>query len=1815
MARLYPPITEEVLSAFCLNCDRKGNKISASINVDFNLNRAVANAEITGLALRLRTISTNKYVITENLNENISTGKSEGIAVSYNLEDGKATFFITNEQNSDAMKLLKIGQYYRIQLAFIDTTNTIGYWSNIATIKCVAKPSVTIANFNASDANIFSNEIVGEYIQDTSTGDSSEKVYSYSFQLYDKDGNILDETGTQLHNSSADTRSNASTDVFTSYKELDENEFYYVVYNVTTINGLKISSPMYQVIAAESINPQDDIALIVSNGLEENFYEKQNNIIWAPWEEGLIKIYPDLNDNITQGGIYKTITGNFVILRASSKDNFKTWQEIRRFRLKNEIPYTKVIYDYTVEQGITYRYAIQQYNRQQFYSKKIYAYKRDPNTGEILENNGVKIFNDIKADFEDMFLYDGTRQLKIRFNPKVNSFKNSLQEQKIDTIGSKHPFIFRNGNICYKEFPISGLISFQQDNARLFITNEDYTQMALNRFNHDNDIRDINNYQPFYVQVLTKEEINACIKSNVDLYLYAYDEKNNISMHETNNDLQNNIKIKKVYEKINNSQDVLYYFQHGYAIYKKQIGITDSITGNRINTNYTALSSSTKTDLVSENIMSERYFKLLVLDWLTDGKPKLFRSPTEGNYIVRLLNVNLTPKTEIGRMIHEFNCTAYEVADFDYNSLKELGLLKIQAPDETEVQYFSKNIKDILSSENTNGWYVLESLENKEIINFELTNFAPGDKISVTTEDAALPIEITIGTSGSYIYKGGKKVINISFMPVNNLSQDFDRTITITSQGYTSQQFDTIASTSIETKKGEQIVGPRNYFLYQRTVGSGSYYSSPNVKLTADEDSTKLRILEILYLHAKKREIIPIFYNAKSSQTGRSCIEGNTINPPTFSLTPFGQGYIRGKSIIAKSSTTNPGGVTWAGLGNLTTAELTEARTIQDLTDFVITKCNKDIFCLFEVYLPNNGENNGKATDWIPYSSIEWDSDSVDWGAKIYGIYDPWLYEWQRQRITPANQKKCFYLMGWWQRSPLTLNVLDSNNTVKTITINSPVSDYGQYNSSLTFKYKDGNRIITLSNENNEISLKNIEVPQYINIGNGIVMEPIYRIQTIDYTIENENPTLKKLKNKYLIQKQKSEENIKKYYQQKQAKAFGELLTNKYTAELLKIQDYENYISVIENLTQEAQNMQIQNLKTYFIGEKNLIASILNQLQLLDFDLLESLDTLYTANTNERIYDPDGQLVKAKEAYDAFFNNTNKFNSDKVTPKLYGINENQTIQVRTNQINNLIKHITRSSQYNFNDIISNIISNFSGHITLVDEFMNSLNGKIYVAQFLELLEQQAHNILLRDIHNNSHLDPDNQFIFNLSQLQGNYSNISSLTNANPNIYTLIFKKSLTSNTISTLNILSPDWSKYFHFNQEYRLQPLTSDYESFDVSILDNYENSSSPYFISANSYLRNKLNLITNIRTAYNNIFTNGGTSKPKDELITEYNNRYSPVIFDTNNPNINSTSVKAYQLGIVESNTTIDLSSHVLENLINNLYLTNPDISVNEIINNLKQRALIYSLPTIFQTKIISYIENYITSGARDTYVQILACDAYRTEHKQELTEDQLNVIKNTIISLQNETNYKTFMSTTAYKWTVALTANQTSFGYLFAKWQRDYNNIINADHNQIYKTIFQNYINDFNLIINFYNSILDYFTYLQDKYTSINNAYSPSDNIREILWEERERYNYTKKSLEQILLTYNQQKDNLQKDVFFQAYIDFMTSYQEYKNNELTYTKDKEAWLQLVADAEAMTQTEVDENLNPYRQNSKVNAAWKNYLDKLKEIYEIEIEGRFG
>jgi hypothetical protein len=142
----------------------------------------------------------------------------------------------------------------------------------------------------------------------------------------------------------------------------------------------------------------------------------------------------------------------------------------------------------------------------------------------------------VYVDFEDIFLSDRDCSLRIKFNPQVSSFKNIIQEQKIETIGNRFPFFFRNGQLQYREIPISGLISTEMD---------EYFAAALSA--QDTSLR----------------------------------------------------------------------------------GATDA----------GAISGKAQREIY----YNERKYREKVEAWLNNGQPKVFRSPTEGNYILRLMGVSMTP--------------------------------------------------------------------------------------------------------------------------------------------------------------------------------------------------------------------------------------------------------------------------------------------------------------------------------------------------------------------------------------------------------------------------------------------------------------------------------------------------------------------------------------------------------------------------------------------------------------------------------------------------------------------------------------------------------------------------------------------------------------------------------------------------------------------------------------------------------------------------------------------------------------------------------------------------------------------------------------------------------------------------------------------------------------------------------------------------------------------------------------------------------------------------------------------------------------------
>ena len=491
--------------------DKVGN-----IAIPFNLNRAVGRDQVSGMALVIKTVQTNvqKAILTAEAGAIRATYGSRGYVVEFNLGDFEPL----------------VGQYYKVQLACIDNENIIGYYSSVGVIKCTTQPKIIFNNENLQ-RNTYEYTVVCSQAE----GDITEKVYSYCFNLYDEGGNLIETSGEQLHNSSKDLNSYETVDTWILRKKLEPNIEYQIGYSAVTINGCKVDEKRVPILDATTSPPNvhADLVAIPNN------------------DNGYITI------GLLGNGDKVKVSGSFILIRASSEDGFESWCPMTKFQLVQWIPSeTKMICrDYSVQQGIEYQYALQAYNTAGLYSNRMYSSRAI-------------------CDFEDAFLYDGERQLKIRFNPKVSSFKSTIMESKTNTIGGKYPFIFRNGNINYKEFQISGLITLLGD--------ED-------------------------------------------------------------NEFQSNLPRGKYDQRMRTPADT---------------GVYD-----------------TGTWLTGENFQRERQFKLEVLEWLNDGKPKLFRSPSEGNYIVRLMSVSLTPNDTLGRMLHTFNCSACEIAEPTFENFYDYGFV------------------------------------------------------------------------------------------------------------------------------------------------------------------------------------------------------------------------------------------------------------------------------------------------------------------------------------------------------------------------------------------------------------------------------------------------------------------------------------------------------------------------------------------------------------------------------------------------------------------------------------------------------------------------------------------------------------------------------------------------------------------------------------------------------------------------------------------------------------------------------------------------------------------------------------------------------------------------------------------------------------------------------------------------------------------------------------------------------------------------------------------------------------------------------------
>ena len=420
---------------------------------------------------------------------------------------------------TDNIQKLNIQQYYKIQIAYQQAiTQDIGYYSSVGIIKYAAQPTIICEQ----ESNKGEYYFTGKYVPNEA--DKTEKFYSSHFTLYDTtdDHNYMpiEITEEKLH-----TNPDTDYENYEIRRDLNfNNHSYKVEFVATSVNG-------YVGAALVNVVPQ----------VLDQFPTETQLVATNNYENGYVQL-------TTKGA---TLSSNYTYTIWRKANNSEDWEKL-------SIIFVPPYQDFTVEHGVTYTYAIQGI-----------PIDTEENATEKLSASPLA------ARFEDIILGDKDKHLRIQFNPKINSFKRTILESKIDTIGGKYPMIMRNGNVNYQEIGISGLISYLIDPDELFM---------------------------------------QFVDTNISKYRLE----------------------------------------------------TNAAANTRIPPSPTSLSD--------ENRYKERQFREAVIAWLTNGEPKYFRSPTEGNHIIRLMNVSLTPNDTVGRLIYSFSATGYEIDDDTYSNLAKYRL-------------------------------------------------------------------------------------------------------------------------------------------------------------------------------------------------------------------------------------------------------------------------------------------------------------------------------------------------------------------------------------------------------------------------------------------------------------------------------------------------------------------------------------------------------------------------------------------------------------------------------------------------------------------------------------------------------------------------------------------------------------------------------------------------------------------------------------------------------------------------------------------------------------------------------------------------------------------------------------------------------------------------------------------------------------------------------------------------------------------------------------------------------------------------------------
>lgn len=559
---LYPPILDTYMPGFT---DAAGCNINFTISPYSSETFKSVHLIITSQFSNQTVLDTDTYPL-EIIQFSIGNPDSNGVySIRLTAKDLKDKKFQPDVYYKVQLRLSSVESIEDFNASFItENVNNFSEWSKPCLIRYIGQPKLYMEEFDDENSaskpkSFFSilNHFRGKL--DCSPS-KTEYLYSYRLKIFtnDEKNQSIADSGLQYTDEFGDKSIDYSFNL-----RLEEYLPYKLIVEYNTNSG-------YQ-------------------GSKEYYFYFNNTGLDAI--EGNIFLKPDR----ARGSIRVTISSlkgvasNIMIRRTSNKSLYTIWEDVHLFSKMSDGEWFYEWEDLTIEAGVVYLYGVQLYEKTQNPEKEI--------RGEILTANEKTTL----ALFEHTFLYDGQRQLRLKYDLNISSLKYIVLDSKAETLGSQYPFIRRNAKVNYRTFPISGIISYKMDDY-----SEDYP-----------------------LEIVSPTDL--IVSQDATPLFFDMRDYNGITQ-------EGNLEITQI---------------------KNVLGL--------VSNNY---------DMDLE-VFLEKKFREEVIKFLQDGKIKLFKSETEGNMLIRLMDVSFTPKKELGQRIYSFSATAYEIDTPTIENYKKYDLTNI----------------------------------------------------------------------------------------------------------------------------------------------------------------------------------------------------------------------------------------------------------------------------------------------------------------------------------------------------------------------------------------------------------------------------------------------------------------------------------------------------------------------------------------------------------------------------------------------------------------------------------------------------------------------------------------------------------------------------------------------------------------------------------------------------------------------------------------------------------------------------------------------------------------------------------------------------------------------------------------------------------------------------------------------------------------------------------------------------------------------------------------------------------------------------------